>query len=130
MVLGEYMSKYLNSELLERLFFTMIVIGILASAIGAIRYFDLSNQIANNAAAQIRAEGTEVSVENTNEGYSLMTSDLELRRLIRDRSNMIMVGGVGLALIGAGWLLTDLTRSRRKKDADAPTQSVAEASST
>lgn len=119
------MSKYINSELFERLFFTVIVLGILASAVGAIRYLDLSNQIANNTAAKIREEGVEVSVENTNEGYSLMSSDLELRRLVRERSNMIMVGGIGLALIGAGWILTDITRSRRKKDDKTVVQSTA-----
>lgn len=124
------MSKYINSELFERLFFTMIVVGILASLFGAVRYFDLSNRIANNEAAQIKAAGGEVKIETKNEARGLMSADLELRDLVRERSNMIMVGGIGLALLGGGWLLTDITRSRRrKKDEDAPVQSVAEATS-
>ncbi|GEM_PF-956882 len=122
------MSKYINSELFERLFFTMIVVGILAAAFGAVRYIDLSNRIANNEAAQIRAEGGEVTLETKNEARGLMSADLELRDLIRERSNMMMVGGIGLALLGAGWLLTDITRSRRnrKREEDNSSQSVAE----
>lgn len=123
------MSKYINTELFERLFFTMIVVGILASAFGAIKYFDISNQIANNEAAQIRAEGGEVAIESKSDARGLMAADLELRDLIRERSNMIVVGGIGLALLGGGWFLMDMSRARRnrKREVEAPTQSVAEA---
>ena len=123
------MSKYINAELFERLFFTMIVVGILASLFGAVRYFDLSNRIANNEAAQIRAEGGEVTIETKNEARGLMSADLELRDMIRERANMMMVGGIGLALLGGGWILMDISRSRRKKEKEAPAQSVAEVTS-
>lgn len=122
------MSKILNQEFIERLLFTVIVIGILGTLVGAVRYFDLSNQIANNAAAQVREEGGEVTLETKNEARGLMAADLELRRLIRDRQNMMVVGGGGLALIGLGWLASDIMRSRRRKNQadDVASQTVAE----
>lgn len=122
------MSKILNQEFIERLLFTVIVIGILGTLVGAVRYFDLSNQIANNTAAQVREEGGEVTLETKNEARGLMAADLELRRLIRDRQNMMVVGGGGLALIGLGWLASDIMRGRRRKNQvdDIASQTVAE----
>jgi hypothetical protein len=123
------MSKFLNSELVERLLFTLIVIGILMTLISAVRFVYLSNEIGNNVAAQVRATGEEVPLETMNEAQGLMASDLERRKLVNDRFNMMVVGGVGLALIGVGWIMTDIMRSRRKKDNESPKKSVAEATS-
>ena len=126
------MSKLLNNELVERLLFTVIVIGVLMSVIGGLRFADLSNQIGNNEAVQIHTSGEEIQPTTNSEVQGLVASDLERRRLVNDRFNMMVVGGVGLALIGVGWMATDIVRSRRRKDAiqdDATTQSVAEAAS-
>ena len=123
------MTKILNSELIERLVFTAIVIGILMTLFGAFRFAVLSNQIASNEAAQVLAEGGEVSIETQNEAQGLMAADLERRRLVKDRFNMMVVGGAGLGVIGVGWMLMDILRSRRKKEDEPSTQSVAEATS-
>ena len=51
------------------------------------------------------------------------------REWVKDRFNMMMVGGVGLGLIGAGWIAMDILRSRRKQGDESPIQSVVEATS-
>lgn len=121
------MSKILNSELLERLLFTVIVIGILMTVFAGVKFVALSSQIGNNEAAQIRATNGEVALETKNEAQGLMAADLERRRLVSERFNMMVVGGVGLGLIGVGWIATDLMRGRRKKEDEPSTPSVAEA---
>lgn len=118
------MSKILNFELVERLFFTTIVIGILMAGIGFLRFVDLSSQISNNEAAQIHASGEEVAPQSNAEVRGLVASDMELRRLISERFNMMVVGGIGLALIGVGWIVTDIIRGRRKKRNETSTTMV------
>ena len=86
--------------IIDRLLFTAIVIGVLMAVLAGWRYFDAANQLSANQAAQIHDEGGEVTVESKSQAHGLMASDLERRRLLADQSNMLMVGGAGLALIG------------------------------
>ncbi len=123
------MTKILNSEFIERLIFTTIVIGILMTLFGAFRFFTLSNQLANNEAAKIHASGDEISPQTNTEVRGLVSADMERRELVKERFNMMVVGGVGLAFIGAGWIVMDILRSRRKKDDKSTTPTVAEATS-
>lgn len=118
------MLKLLNSELFERLLFTLIVVGILMTLFGAFKFIDISNQLATNEAAQIKRSGDEINPATTTEARGLVASDLERRDLVQERFNMMVVGGVGLAFIGAGWIISDILRSRRKKD-DQPAKATA-----
>ncbi|MCY4063249.1 MAG: hypothetical protein OXG53_12825 [Chloroflexi bacterium] len=109
------MSKLTVTGLVERLFFTAIVVGILMAAGGAIRYFMLQNQLSSNMAAQIHEQGGEVAIESKGQAQGLMASDIERRRLVAEQFNMMILGGVGLALLGLGWLGHDVMGSRRRK---------------
>lgn len=120
------MTKILNSEFLERMIFTAIVIGILMTLVGAGRFFYISNQISGNAAAQIHASGEEIAPQTNSEVQGLVAADMELRDLVKDRFNMMTVGGVGLGLIGVGWIVMDILRSRRKKEDESSVSSTAE----
>ena len=111
------MNRILNNELIERLLFTVIVVGILMAAGGAIRYLMISNQLSENLAARIHDDGGEVAIESKSQAQGLMASDIERRRLVSEQFNMMVVGGIGLALLGLGWLGTDLVRGRRKRAA-------------
>ncbi|MCY4020860.1 MAG: hypothetical protein OXG39_15715 [Chloroflexi bacterium] len=113
------MRDLIFTGLVDRLLFTAIVLGILMAALGGWRYFDLANQLSRNQAAQIHEEGGEVTVESKSQAHGLMASDIERRRLLADQSNMMMVGGAGLALIGLGWFLGDILRGRRRTKANA-----------
>lgn len=112
--------------ILDRLLFTAIVVGVLLAAYGGWRFVDLSNQLAANPAAQIHQEGGEVELESKSEAQGLMAADIERRRLVAEQHNMMIAGGVGLALLGLGWLGTDLLGSRRRKEVEdiAAPQSV------
>ena len=123
------MRDLLSTELIERLLFTAIVVGILLAVGAGWRYFDLSNKLSSNLAAQIHEEGGEVTVESKGQAQGLMASDIERRRLVADQFTMMVVGGIGLALIGVGWLAGDILRARRRKIEATETagQSAAEA---
>ena len=112
------MRNAVYTGLLERLLFTAIVVGILLAAYGGLRYFDLSDQLAANPAAQIHQEGGEVALESKSEAHGLMAADIERRRLVAEQREMMIAGGVGLALLGLGWLGYDILRGRRRKHAE------------
>ena len=110
-------GKWIESELIQRLLFTAIIVGIALAAGAALRYLHLSNQLAANPAARIHDSGAEVVLETKSQAQNLMASDIERRRLVAEQFNMMIIGGIGMALLGLGWLLTDISRSRRRADA-------------
>ncbi len=120
------MSSIFSRDLFERLIFTVIVIGILMAVFSAFKFIDISNQLANNQAAQIHAAGEQISPTTQTEVQGLVASDLERRRLVNERFNILVIGGFGLAFIGGGWIMSDLMRSR-KKQGQAQAKAVAEA---
>ncbi len=109
------MRGLLDKELLERVLFAAIVVGILMAGYAALQYVDLSNRLAGNMSAQIRESGGEVKLESKSQAQGLMASDIERRRLVSQQYNMMVLGGVGLAVLGLGWLGYDLARGRRRK---------------
>ena len=109
------MRGLLNSELIERLLFTIIIIGILLIAGAGYRYLDISNQLSGNPAAQIHEAGGEVELESKAQAQGLMAADIERRRLLTEQYNMMVIGGAGLALLGLGWLGYDMMRGRRRR---------------
>ena len=108
-----------RAELIERLLFCAIVIGILLVIGAGYRYFDLSGKLAGNMAAQIHDQGGKVALESKAQAQGLFASDVERRRMVSEQSRMMVVGGLGLALLGLGWLGYDLARGRRGKEADS-----------
>ena len=117
------MRGLLDSELIERLLFTAIVVGVLLAAGGAIRYVMIQNELSTNMAARIHGEGGEVDIESKSQAQGLMASDIERRRLVEQQYNMMIVAGLGLALLGLGWLGTDWIRGRRRAAANQSTVS-------
>ncbi len=124
----DYIRKLLNAELIERLLFSAIVGGIVLIAGAGFRYLDLSNQLAANMAAQIHDEGSDVELESKSQAQGLMAADIERRRMVSERYNMMVVGGGGLALLGLGWLGYDIMRGRRRKNELPDDENAASAS--
>lgn len=100
--------SFLSSNLAERLLFTIIVIGLLLGLYGVIKYVSISFQLSNNYAQQLHDSGAELNVQTSTEGRSIMTSDLERRRLLKERGQMLIIAGVGIVLLGIGWFGYDL----------------------
>lgn len=113
------MRHLIDSAIVDRLLFSGIIVGVLLAGYGALRYIDLSNQLAGNMAAQIHESGGEVKLESKGQAQGLMASDIQRRRLVEDQFNMMVVGGLGLALLGLGWLCSDIIGGRRRKAASA-----------
>ena len=113
------MRGLLDTQLVDRLLFTAIALGALLAALGGWRYVDAANQLAGNAAAQIREAGGDVEIESKSQAQGLMAADIERRRLQGEQSNMMVVGGLGLALIGLGWLGYEFLRGRSKQPGDS-----------
>ncbi|MCY3831447.1 MAG: hypothetical protein OXG85_00440 [Chloroflexi bacterium] len=111
------MRNLFDRSVLDRLLFTAIVVGVLMAAGGAIRYFMLQNELSTNMAAQIHESGGEVKLESKGQAQGLMASDIQRRRLVEDQFNMMVVGGIGLALLGLGWLGMDIARGRQQPKA-------------
>jgi len=117
----------LNSNLIERLLFTLIVIGLLAGLYSAVKLVDISSQLNNNMANQVHEDGSNLNLQSNAEGRMLYASDLERRQLLKERSQTIMIGGIGIALLGVGWFGYDLLNGRRKKKAQATIEAEAPA---
>jgi hypothetical protein len=115
--------------LFERLAFTALIVGIILAGYAAYRVVTINNKLDKNIAEQVRRSGglTESQV-TTSEGFGLMSADLERRELRQDRNAAYVFGGVGLALIGVGWLGYDVLNSRKRRavaQAQAPASSEA-----
>ena len=54
-------------------------------------------------------------MDSNAQAQGLMASDIERRRLVTEQYNMMVIGGIGLALLGFGWLGYDIMRGRRRK---------------
>ncbi len=109
------MSRFQAGAFIDKLLFSAMLVGVLLAAFAVLRYVELSNRLADNPAAQIHASDEAVQVEDAGEGYSLMTADIARRRLVDEQYRMMIMGGLGLALLGLGWLGNDFVRSRRSK---------------
>ena len=113
------MRGNLRSDFIEKLLFSAILIGMLLSAGAAYRYFALARQLDANMAARIHEEGGEVALESKAQAQGLFAADVARRRLLQEQSSMMVVGGLGLALLALGWLAYDMLRSRRRKSASS-----------
>lgn len=119
------MRNLIYAGLLDRMLFTAILLGILLAGGGAIRYFMLGGELSGNLAAQIHEEGGEVEIASKGQAQGLMASDIERRRLLAEQFNMMIIGGVGLVLLGLGWLGHDLLGSRGRQAAETAKSSAA-----
>ena len=107
----------LTHERLQPLLIAILIIGVLLIVGAAIFFVHTSIRIENNIAYQIQSNDEEINPETTNEARGLVAADIERRELGQQRNLAIMFGGIGIALLGFGWLVLDFSRSRQKKKA-------------
>lgn len=107
---------FLTSSWMERVLFSLVVIGILLTLYGVVRVVDTSIKLNNNIAQQLHDSGEELDIQSTAEGRGIMMADLDRRQLIKMRGQMIMLAGIGVAILGLGWLGYDLRNGRLRKE--------------
>lgn len=113
----------LQSEWTQRILFSLVVVGALLTLFGGFRAVDATLKLQNNEAHQIRQEGGELNVNSAAAGQGIMMADIERRDLLQTRGQMVTIAGIGLAIIGLGWLGNDFRRARlqRRKDEQSKT---------
>jgi hypothetical protein len=112
----------LEKEWFRGLVVALIMIGGALILYGVYQFVDASSRISNNVVYQREAAGTEV--QSPTDARMFMAAEVEYRSLRIQRSNSFSYGGVGLALMAAGWLGYDFARAhRRKRQLVMPSQS-------
>ncbi len=114
--------SFLDKDWFRGLVFAFIIIGVVAGLYAAQQFIDASLRIQNNASYQAKSSETPLELQSEAEAQMLMAADVEYRRLLTQRDNALIVGGVGLALLALGWIGNDFVRARRRK-VNVPLQS-------
>ncbi len=109
------MQKLIDQEWFRSLFLTLIIVGILLLVFGVVRYFTLSHQMEQNRAFQIQSQNELVDPQSVSEAQGLIASGEELRQIESARTQSVIFVGVGLVLLGIGWLGRDWVQTRRRK---------------
>ena len=108
------MSRFLQTQLLERLLFTLVIVGILLIGYSVYKVITINIALSNNLAQQIHNSGEELQIQTAAEGHGIVASDIERRELLQERAQMYIAGGAGLVMLGIGWLGYDFLGQRRK----------------
>ena len=110
------MNTLLTHENIKSFFFAVILIGALAVVFGAYQFFNSTYGMGQNLAFQMQARDSEIPIESQAQAQQLFAADMSLRELQSAQSGGVIIFGVGIALIGAGWLGRDWAKGRSEGD--------------
>jgi hypothetical protein len=97
----------------------IVVLGLGIGLYGAYQYVDAELKLRDNRAEQLIESGEEVEVNSFNEGYELFESSVERDELHDQRADALPFIGVGIAIIGVGWLGYEFLPALRKNRHEA-----------
>lgn len=109
------MRQLLSYEKFKPVFYAVILIGLALLLVGLYRFVSASQAIPENFAYRYHQQNTAVQVIDAATSRVLMSADLDLRDLERQRNEAVIVIGAGIVLTALGWLMNDLFRSRHQK---------------
>ena len=109
------MRHWLKAEQLKSVTIALMLLGLVALLFGLYRFATLTQSQNENAAYQIRQQDSTVQLQNQADAQMLMSADLDLRNIQRQRNEAAVIIGVGVALLSVGWLGNDLIRSRLRR---------------
>lgn len=116
--------SFLDKDWFRGIVFAFIIIGVVAALFAAQQFIDASLRIQNNASYIAKSSDTPLELQSQAEAQMLMAADVEYRRLLLQRDNALMIGGVGLVSLALGWIGNDFVRARRRKlNAPLPSES-------
>ncbi len=119
------MRQLLTYEKLKPVFYAIILIGLGLLIFGFYRFVSASQAIPDNFAYRFHEQNTSVQQLDEATGRVLMSADLALRKLERERSESVIIIGAGVVLTAIGWLLNDFARARHRKMVAANAESFA-----
>lgn len=109
------MQQLSSYEKLKPVFYAVILVGLALLLIGFYRFISLSQAIPENFAYKYHQQNTSVQQIDEATARILMSADLDLRDLERQRNEAVIAVGTGVILTAAGWLANDMFRSRSQK---------------
>ena len=109
------MRQLFKYDTLKPVFYALILIGLALLLFGFYRFVSISQAIPQNFAYRFHEQNTTVQKMDEATGRVLMSADLELRRLERERSESVAIIGAGVIITALGWLTNDFARSRNKR---------------
>jgi hypothetical protein len=109
------MRYWLKAEQLKSVMIALLLLGIVTLLFGLYRFVSLSQAQTENPAYQVREQNSAVPLQSQTDAQLLMSADLELRDIQRQRNESAVFIGAGVALLAAGWLGSDVLRSRARR---------------
>lgn len=114
------MQRLLKNDNFKPLMLALIMLGIVALALGLYRFIDLSQQLQNNLAYQLQSGGGQsMNIQTQADAQMLIGASVQMQRLTGQRSEAVVLIGAGVALIALGWLGYDLARGWLRRQAPA-----------
>jgi Tfp pilus assembly protein PilN len=108
----------LRYETVKPFLFAIMIIGFAAALFGTYRVIAMTQERDANFAyrtqQQQAADNTTIEVDQA-EVSVLFGSQLSLVEIERARYEAVIITGVGLVLVAAGWLVNDVWRSRHRR---------------
>ncbi|MCA0455707.1 MAG: hypothetical protein LCI00_17150 [Chloroflexi bacterium] len=109
------MRQLFSYEKVKPFFYAFILIGLALLVFGLYRFVTTSQAVTDNFAYRYHQQNTAVQSIDEATARVLMSADLDLRDLERQRNEAVIVIGAGIILTAVGWLLNDFFRSRHQK---------------
>ena len=107
-----------NKPIFSLIFLGFLLIGLSVAGYGVYSYFDAQSQIDDNLYYQTRESGEPLEIPNrptmSSIAQQLFESQQKYQDLRQQEGWAIRYIGIGLALMGAGWLGADLSYNRFK----------------
>ena len=111
------MRHWLKAEQLRSVMIALIMLGLVALLFGLLRFVTLTQAQSENAAYKVRQQNGAVQLQSQADAQMLMSADLDLHDIQRQRNESAVIIGAGVALLAAGWLGNDLIRGRTRRSA-------------
>ena len=109
------MRQLLTYEKVKPVFYALILIGLVLLLFGFYRFMTTSQAMTDNFAYKYQQQNTSTQSIDAATARVLMSADLDLRGLERQRNEAVIIIGAGVILTAVGWLLNDFLRSRHRK---------------
>lgn len=114
------MRYWLKVEHFKSLMLALMLLGVIILLFGLYRFATLSQAQSENAAYQIRQQNSAVQLQNQTDAQLLLSADLKLREIQRQRNEAAVIMGIGVVLTAAVWLGSDVLRGRARRAASTP----------
>src|SRR5262245_27129758 len=112
------MSHGMNKKFTPFALLGISLVGLAIGLYGVYQYVDAELKLKDNRAGQLIEAGGEVEVNSTNEAFEHYKTTVERDNLRDQRADALPFIGVGVAIIGVGWLgyefLPALRKNRRE----------------